>query len=166
MSYQCDSSCGEEELLSSVHRPICSLLKLTNGSAWSNYLGHSDPWKGKGQQHHLPTPFYRRDARRHWTVVVPQRALRHYYYYSRKVTLFCSSLHEYLRPPSFQRRTNSHIHTYTRTSISYDRANLREWCLPGCPRIEARDPAVNIIFEINSFGRKAASFGTYVGTIY
>ncbi|XP_050446427.1 uncharacterized protein LOC126849014 [Cataglyphis hispanica] len=84
-----DSSCGEEELLSSVHRPTCSLLKqLTNGSAWSNYSGHSDPCKGKGQQHHLPTPFYRRDARRHWTVVVPQRTLRHYYYYSRKADVF------------------------------------------------------------------------------
>lgn len=60
--------------------------QLKNGSAWSNYSGHSDPWKGKGQQHHLPTPFYRRDARRHWTVVVPQRTLRHCYYYSRKVS--------------------------------------------------------------------------------
>ncbi|XP_070151942.1 uncharacterized protein [Polyergus mexicanus] len=85
-----DSSCGEEELLSLVHPPTCNLLKqLKNGSAWSNYSGHSDPWKGKGQQRRIPTPFCRRDARRHWTVVVPRRALRHhYYYYSRKADVF------------------------------------------------------------------------------
>lgn len=62
--------------------------QLKNGSAWSNCSGHSDPWKGKGQQHRLPTPFCRRDARRHRIVVVPQRPQRHYYYYyySRKVS--------------------------------------------------------------------------------
>ncbi|XP_029663356.1 uncharacterized protein LOC115235597 isoform X2 [Formica exsecta] len=92
-----DSSCGEEELSSLVHHPTCSLLKqLKNGSAWSNYSGHSDPWKGKGQQHRLPTPFCRRDARRHWTVVVPQRPLRHYYCYSRKITRISCTV-SYLR---------------------------------------------------------------------
>lgn len=59
--------------------------QLKSGSAWSSYSGHRDPWKGKGQQHPLPTPFCRRDARRRQTVVVPQRLLRHYYY-SRKVS--------------------------------------------------------------------------------
>ncbi|XP_025266138.1 uncharacterized protein LOC112638500 [Camponotus floridanus] len=80
-----DSSCGEEELSSLVHRLTCSLLKqLKNGSAWSNYSGHSDPWKGKGQ------PFCRQDARPHRTVGVLQRPLRHYYYYyySRKADVF------------------------------------------------------------------------------
>lgn len=56
--------------------------QLKNGSAWSNYSGRSDPWKGKGQ------PFCRHDARRHQTIGVLQRSLRHYYYYcySRKVS--------------------------------------------------------------------------------
>ncbi|XP_029170691.1 uncharacterized protein LOC114940272 isoform X2 [Nylanderia fulva] len=96
-----DSSCGEEELSLLVHHPTCSLLKLKNGSAWSNYSGHSDPWKGKGQQHRLPTPFCRR--RRHWiVVVVPQRTPRHYYY-SRKADVFPLRLVN-KRPQSVRRR--------------------------------------------------------------
>ncbi|XP_018352549.1 PREDICTED: uncharacterized protein LOC108754612 [Trachymyrmex septentrionalis] len=78
-----DSSCGEEELSPLVHHPTCGLSKLKNGSAWSSYPGHRDPWKGKGQKRPLPTPFCRRDARRYWIIVAPQRPLRHYYY-SRK----------------------------------------------------------------------------------
>jgi len=59
--------------------------QLKNGSAWSSYPGHRDPWKGKGQKRPLPTPFCRHDARRYWIIVAPQRPLRHYYY-SRKVS--------------------------------------------------------------------------------
>jgi len=60
--------------------------QLKNGSTWSSHSSHGNPWKGKGQHHPLPTPFYRRDARRYCTVVVPQRPLRCCYYYSRKVS--------------------------------------------------------------------------------
>ncbi|XP_072753490.1 uncharacterized protein [Anoplolepis gracilipes] len=100
-----DSSCGEKELWSLVHHPTCSLLKqLKNGSAWSNYSGHSNPWKGKGQQQHrLPTPFCHRDARRRWIVVVSPRTPRHYCYYSRKADVFPSGPVN-KRPQSVRRR--------------------------------------------------------------
>ncbi|XP_071558566.1 uncharacterized protein [Temnothorax nylanderi] len=98
-----DSSCGEEELSPLVHHPTCGLSKqLKNGTAWSSYPGHRDPWKGKGQKRPLPTPFCRRDARRHWIVVVPQRPLRHYYY-SRKADVFPLGLVN-KRPQSVRRR--------------------------------------------------------------
>nr|XP_012226553.1 PREDICTED: uncharacterized protein LOC105674641 [Linepithema humile]XP_012226561.1 PREDICTED: uncharacterized protein LOC105674641 [Linepithema humile] len=98
-----DSSCGGEELLSLVHHPTCGLSKqLKSGSVWSSYSGHRDPWKGKGQQHPLPTPFCRRDARRRQTVVVPQRLLRHYYY-SRKADVFLLRTVN-KRPQSVRRR--------------------------------------------------------------
>ncbi|XP_028045797.1 uncharacterized protein LOC114254240 [Monomorium pharaonis] len=99
-----DSSCGEEELSPLVHHPTCGLSKqLKNGSAWSSHSDHRDPWKGKGQKCPLPTPFCRHDARRHWIVVVPQRPLRHYYYYSRKADVFPFGLVN-KRPQSVRRR--------------------------------------------------------------
>ncbi|XP_026828649.1 uncharacterized protein LOC113562701 [Ooceraea biroi] len=96
-----DSSCGEEKLSPLVHHRSCSLSKqLKNGSTWSSYSSHRNPWKGKGQHHPLPTPFYRRDAR-HCTVVVPQRPL--VYYYSRKADVFPLALVN-KRPQSVRRR--------------------------------------------------------------
>ncbi|XP_011870683.1 PREDICTED: uncharacterized protein LOC105563588 isoform X2 [Vollenhovia emeryi] len=81
--------------------------QLKNETAWSSYPGHGDPWKGKGQKRPLPTPFCRRrrrrrDARRRWTVVAPQRPLRHYYY-SRKADVFPLGLVN-KRPQSVRRR--------------------------------------------------------------
>ncbi|KAL0121835.1 hypothetical protein PUN28_006950 [Cardiocondyla obscurior] len=83
-----DSSCGGEELSLLARHPSRGLSKqLKKGTAWSSHPGHRDPWKGKGQERPLPTPFCRRDARRRWIVVASQRPLRHYHY-SRKADVF------------------------------------------------------------------------------
>ncbi|XP_046145778.1 homeobox protein abdominal-B-like isoform X2 [Osmia bicornis bicornis] len=76
--------------------------QLKNETAWTSRSGRGNPWKGKGQRHPLPTPCYRRDARRRCYVVAPQPPLQPCYF-SRKADVFsCEPVNK--RPQSVRRR--------------------------------------------------------------